>query len=101
MCPDQLFHNSDTLNDPIVLALIKLYASNGFFLDLYDGRWQAIVKWLTNGQLGNNGYKTPRTEAIKLIPWYAGNCNLYRMAELLRCCPGQLYLKLKDMENGN
>lgn len=88
------------LNDPIVIALIKLYAKrNRFFYDLYDGRWQAITKWLTDGKLGVSGYRTPRTEAMKQMPWYVGNANLYRMAELLRVCPGQLYLKLKELEN--
>lgn len=88
------------LNDPIVIALIKLYAKhNRFFYDLYDGRWQLITHWLTDGKLGKSGYITPRTSALNEMPWYVGNANLYRMAELLRVCPGQLYKKLKELEN--
>lgn len=84
------------LNDPIVIALIKLFAKRyRFFCDLYDGRFRLITNWLTEDW---TGYTAIRTPAAEDIPWYAHSQNLYILAEILKVCPGELYIKIKELE---
>lgn len=85
------------LNDPIVIALIKLFAKhNGFFYDLYDGRFRLITNWLTEDW---SGYTRINSEEDKDIPWYSRSVNLYKLAEIFKVSPGALYHKIKELEN--
>lgn len=88
------------LNDPIVIALIKLYAKHdGFFCDFYNGRFRLITNWLTEDWTGYDAYKDiVRFREDNTVPWYAKSQALIQMAGILRVYPGDLYRKIKELE---
>jgi hypothetical protein len=89
------------LDDPIVIALIKLFAKHYRFFYAFDNsRYRLIVSWLTDDWTGRDAYKylVAMQESVE-IPWYAKSNNLLQLSGILRVHPVALYKKLKELEN--
>lgn len=83
------------LQDPLMIALIKLYAKHQrFFYINYFANFKLIVSWLTEEELSK---ETIRSEIQ--VPWYARSYEIQELAIILKCSQGELYQLCLEIDN--
>lgn len=85
------------LNDPLVTALLKLYAAHrGYFYVNYFRNFKLLASWLTEEECSDRVFRNQNNDKV---PWFAGSYELQELAIILNVSQGDLYLKLMELEN--